>query len=143
LRRVDPIGGSCYVARTLRRLRYLPVGARALGLAGLLAGVGLATACGPIEYGNQVSGKAARAVAAAKQAGAERYAPYEYASAVEYLHKAREEGGYAEYQVAIDYGHRAEDFAIKARAISEEQMAARGSGDRSVAVPPVAPGDSP
>ena len=131
----------------MRRLRYLPVGARALGLAGLLAGVGLATACGPIEYGNQVSGKAARAVAAAKQAGAERYAPYEYTSAVEYLHKAREEGGYAEYQVAIDYGRQAEDFAIKARAISDEAAARGGEAPAPaappVAAPPAAPGDSP
>lgn len=82
---------------------------------GLLA----ASACGPIEFANQVSGKAARAVSDAKQAGAETRAPYEYTAAVEYLHKAREEGGHAEYQSAIAYGRRAEELATRARALAD------------------------
>lgn len=83
----------------------------------------LATACGPVEYINQVSTRAASAVSAAKLASAERYAPYEYTAAQEYLHKAREEAGHAEYQDAIEYGHRAEDYANKARAIAIQRMA--------------------
>lgn len=73
-----------------------------------------------MEYLGQVRNKAARAVAEAKQAGAERSAPYEYTSAVEYLNKAREEAGQAEYQIAVEYGRRSEDFAHRARAIAEQ-----------------------
>jgi len=62
-------------------------------------------------------------VSAAKLASAERYAPYEYTAAQEYLHKAREEAGYAEYQDAIEYGHKAEEFANRARAIAIQRMA--------------------
>jgi hypothetical protein len=83
----------------------------------------LAVGCGPVEYINQVGNRAASAVSAAKLASAERYAPYEYTAAQEYLHKAREEAGHAEYEDAIDYGHKAEDLANRARAIAIQQMA--------------------
>ncbi|HVV16542.1 MAG TPA: DUF4398 domain-containing protein [Polyangia bacterium] len=83
----------------------------------------MALGCGPVEYINQVGNRAASAVSAAKLASAERYAPYEYTAAQEYLHKAREEAGYAEYEDAIDYGHKAEDLANRARAIAVERMA--------------------
>jgi hypothetical protein len=83
----------------------------------------LALGCGPVEYINQVSNRAASAVSSAKLASAERYAPYEYTAAQEYLHKAREEAGYAQYQDAIEYGHRAEDYANRARAIAIQRMA--------------------
>ena len=73
-------------------------------LAPLLVSLG---ACGPVEYINQVGNKAASAVSAAKLASAQRYAPYEYTAAEEYLHKAREEAGHAEYQDAIEYGRKA------------------------------------
>ena len=69
--------------------------------------------------------RAASAVSAAKLASAERYAPYEYTAAEEYLHKAREEAGYAEYQDAIEYGRKAEDFGNRARAIAVAKMAER------------------
>jgi hypothetical protein len=114
---------------------------RALGAAGLLASA--VWGCGPLEYLNQVTGKAARAVAAAKATGGDRYAPYEYTAAVEYLHKAREEGGYAEYQVAIDYGRRAEEFALRARALAEEKAATRPATEPVSGTPSPAGGDSP
>jgi len=44
------------------------------------------------------------AVAAAKAANAEQYAPYEYTAAVAYLHKAREEGGYANIRSRLNMG---------------------------------------
>lgn len=124
----------------MRRLRHLGVGARALGAAGLALAVGSVLGCGPIEYGSQVSSRAARAVADAKQAGAEQHAPYEYTAAVEYLHKAREEGGYAEYQVAIEYGRQAEEFATTARAIADEKGGP--STARAPAAPPTPAKDS-
>jgi hypothetical protein len=106
------------------------------------------TGCGPVEYINQVGNKAASAVSAAKLAGADRYAPYEYTAAEEYLHKAREEAGYAQYQDAIEYGRRSEDYANRARAIAVARLAQQPTKS-STATPasegddPAAPGDSP
>jgi hypothetical protein len=82
--------------------------------------------CGPIEYINQVS---------AKLAQADRYAPYEYTAAEEYLHKAREEAGYAEYEDAIEFGRRAEELANKGRAISVARLSQGGGSASSAATP--------
>jgi hypothetical protein len=101
--------------------------------AALVAGPG----CGPIEYINQVSVRAASALDAAKKVGADRYAPYEYTAAAEYLHKAREEGGYAEYQDAIEYGHKAEELAERAKAITVTRM------NEPVSAAPPAASDAP
>jgi hypothetical protein len=87
----------------------------------------LSGGCGPIEYINQVGSKAASAVAAAKLAQADRYAPYEYTAAEEYLHKAREEAGYAEYEDAIEYGRKSEEMANRARAIAVARLS-QGAG---------------
>ena len=83
--------------------------------------------CGPVEYISQVGNRAASAVSSAKLAQADRYAPYEYTAAEEYLHKAREEAGYAEYQDAIEYGRKAEDLANRARAIAVSKQAEAAS----------------
>jgi hypothetical protein len=93
----------------------------------LLLSLATLSGCGPIEYINQVGNRAASAVSAAKLAQADRYAPYEMTGAEEYLHKAREEAGYAQYQDAIDYGRRAEELAIRARAIAVEKLAQQPS----------------
>src|SRR5262245_16738520 len=62
--------------------------------------VALLVGCGPIEYIGQVTRRASTEVEAARVAGADKYAPYEYTLAIEYLHKAREEAGYSDYQAA-------------------------------------------
>jgi hypothetical protein len=118
-----------------RSKRALARGAVVFTLATLTAG-----GCGPIEYLNQVSSKAATAVVAAKRAEADRYAPYEYTAAEQYLHKAREEAGYAEYQDAIEYGHKAEDLAKRARAIALNRFNQPAAGE---AAPPLAPAPAP
>jgi hypothetical protein len=92
--------------------------------------VGFLGGCGPVEYINQVSFKAASALAAAKEAQADRLAPYEYTAAESYLHKAREEASYAQYQDSIEYGRRAEEQAHKARAIALTRMSSTPSGSR-------------
>jgi hypothetical protein len=97
--------------------------------------------CGPVEYISQVGNKAASAVSAAKLAQADRYAPYEYTAAEEYLHKAREEAGYAEYQDAIEYGRRAEDLANRARAIAVSKQAEAAS--KSTRVTPASEREEP
>jgi hypothetical protein len=64
-------------------------------------------------------------VEAARAADASRLSPYEFTAAVAYLHKAREETGYADYEVAIDFAHKASKFAHEAK---EKAMAAAAEG---------------
>jgi hypothetical protein len=99
--------------------------ASALAVAVALLVIATTAGCGPIEYISQVGNKAASAVSAAKLAQADRYAPYEFTAAEEYLHKAREEGGYAQYEDAIEYGRRSEDLANRARAIAIARQSER------------------
>lgn len=93
-----------------------------LGL-GSLIGFG----CGPVEYLNQVTRRAATAHAAAEKVDAEKLAPYEYWTSKEFLHKSRELAGYARYQLAIEYGRKAEEAALKARAIALEAKGQRAT----------------
>ena len=136
---IDRISPSWYGPRALRRLRDLLTGAlvpRAamspvtLVLAASLLPLSLSlliSGCGPIEYINQVGVRAASAVSAAKLAQADRYAPYEYTAAEEYLHKAREEAAYAEYEDAIAFGEKAEELANKGRAIAVSRLSQTGA----------------
>lgn len=90
----------------------------------LLLAAALLAACGPISYISTVSVRATRLVSEAKTAEAERYAPYEYWSAVTYLRMAREKAGYADFQVSVDYGDRAVEMARKARQLAAERRQA-------------------
>ena len=129
---IDRTLTSWYGPPALRRQSYLPTRALAFVAAGVLTAS--AAGCGPIEYINQVGVKAAGAVSAAKLAQADRYAPYEYTAAEEYLHKAREEAAYAEYEDAIEYGRKAEELADKGRAISVAKLS-QSAGASSRATP--------
>jgi hypothetical protein len=80
-----------------------------------------AAGCGPIEYISVVTFDASKAVQEAKASRAAELAPYEYTAAVEYLHKAREVGGYARYHVAIEFGKKARDFGHEAVKLSRER----------------------
>ncbi len=106
----------------MRQLRYLTTGVLAKGAVIAMLATPFAGGCGPVEYINQVSFKAASALAAAKEAQADRLAPYEYTAAEAYLHKAREEAAYAQYQDSIEYGRKAEEQAHRARAIALTRM---------------------
>jgi hypothetical protein len=128
----DQAHGSCYRPRALGRHRYHPRWALALG-----AALVCAPGCGPIEYLN-ISTKAGAALASAKQANAEQLAPYEYTAAEEYLHKAREEAGYSQYQQSIEFGRRAESLAERAHALAVAKGQA-SSGAASLAAPTAAP----
>ena len=57
------------------------------------------------------------------KARAPELAPYEYTAAVEYLHKAREVGGYARYHEAIEFGKKARDYSREAVKLSRERGA--------------------
>jgi hypothetical protein len=77
---------------------------------GTVVGASATTGCGPLISTSLIVDAEAK-VAAAKAAEAERFAPYEYTSAQEYLQKAHEELGYADYGPAIDYAYKAADAA--------------------------------
>jgi hypothetical protein len=67
---------------------------------------------------------------AARVAQAEKLAPYEWTTANLYLHKAKEEVGYSEFEQAVDYAKKAVDFATKAhdgarKAVKPPEPAAR------------------
>jgi hypothetical protein len=77
--------------------------------------------CGPIEYISTVTFEASKAVQEAKASRAPELAPYEYTAAVEYLHKAREVGGYARYHEAIEFGKKAHDYGLEAVKLARER----------------------
>src|SRR5690242_16683098 len=84
----------------------------------------LATAgCGPIEYITVVTFDASKAVQEAKASRAPELAPYVYTAAVEYLHKAREVGGYARYHDAIEFGKKARDYGHEAVKLARTRTA--------------------
>ena len=68
-------------------------------------------ACGPIAYVNDVTRKASSSVDQARAAEADKYAPYYWTRAKEYLHKARERAAYADYQGANRFGRLATEAA--------------------------------
>lgn len=103
--------------------------------------LGLCAGCGPVEYINQVTRRASSSVAAAKAAGADKTALYEYTLAVLYLRQARVEAGHAHYQVAVNYGRLAERKGNDARALAQER-ATGGEGD-GVPVHGVSPDEVP
>src|SRR3954463_699135 len=92
----------------------------------------LASGCGPIEYITIVTFEASKAVNEAKASRANELAPYEYTAAVEYLHKAREVGGYARYHEAAEWGKKARDFGQAATRLSHERTSPSDA-------PPLAP----
>jgi hypothetical protein len=78
--------------------------------------------CGPIVSTSMIMDAEAK-LAAAKAAEAERYAPYEYTAAEEYLHKAHEEVGYADYGPAIDYAYKAAEAAERGTKRASDEKA--------------------
>jgi hypothetical protein len=104
----------------------------------LVAVLGLAAlGCGPVRYVRDV-GRAAAAVEDARAAQAEKYAPYWWTRATEYLHKAREVAAYADYQGASRFGRIAAEAAT--RAAADARITARDPSKRPPGLPPdVAP----
>lgn len=76
----------------------------------VIVGFALA-ACGPVAYVSEVTRKASDRVERARAAEADKYAPYYWTRAKEYLHKARERAAYADYQGANRFGRLAAEAA--------------------------------
>lgn len=113
----------------------------ALAVALLAAG---SAACGPIAYLNEVTRRADDAVAAARRAEAEKYAPYWWTRATQYLHKARERAAYADFQGANRFGRlataAAEQAIVDAKDPSKRPIDPSAPGD---AAPAKDPGAAP
>jgi hypothetical protein len=103
-------------------------------------GVGLAglSGCGPIVYVSEVSRHASDSVDAARAAHADKYAPYWWTRATQYLEKAREVAAHSDFQGANRFGRLAAEAADKAT--EEALIAARDPSKRPRDVrPDVAP----
>jgi hypothetical protein len=87
---------------------------RAMLISSLL---GLAS-CGPVKSGTLLVDAQAE-LSAARLADGERHAPFEFAAAEEYIHRAREEQSYAEFERAIVFAEKSRDCARLARKKSE------------------------
>lgn len=72
------------------------------------------TGCGPLMSTYLIISAQAE-LDGAQAAEAEKYAVYEYTASSEYLAKAREEQGYADFGPAIDYAYKAQELAVKAK----------------------------
>ena len=106
------------------------------GMRGLVL-VLVVAACGPVAYVGQVTLKADDAVEAARQAEADKYSPYYWTRATQYLRMAREVAGHADYQGANRFGRLATEAAIKAK--EEAEIAAKDPSKRPMTTPETAP----
>ncbi len=79
-----------------------------------LAILGTLAACGPTLATKSII-QADVEIDAARAAGAEKSAPYEFYAAEAYLHEARMRNGYAEYEPAQDYAAKALSLAEQAK----------------------------
>ena len=94
-------------------------------------------ACGPVTYVGDVTRKANDAVAAARAVQAEKYAPYWWTRATQYLHQARVEAAAADFQAANRFGRLAAEAADQAR---DEALHRAATPNRK---PELAPIDEP
>ncbi len=78
--------------------RVIALGALCLAIAG---------GCGPIAYVNESTRRATDAVEAARAAEADKYAPYYWTRATQYLHQSREKAAHADFQAANRFGRLA------------------------------------
>jgi hypothetical protein len=94
--------------------------------------------CGPVLYARDVTRDASAAVAAARTANAEKYAPYWWTLATEYLRKAQEVAAHADFQGANRFGRLASEAAKQA--VEQARIAERDPSKRPLDIKPdVAP----
>lgn len=97
----------------------------AVAVAGVLAG------CGPVRSTANILDAEVQ-IQAARTAGAEKEAPYEWTAANLYIHKAREEVAYSDYQAGVNFAVKASKFANEAR---EKAMASANADSTSADSP--------
>ena len=89
--------------------------ARVMMISGAVAALG--AGCGPTQSTSFLL-DAEVMVEAARTAQAEKLAPYEWTAAQLYIHKAKEEAGYADFEQSVDYAKKGVDFATRARDVA-------------------------
>jgi len=95
-------------------------------------------ACGPIAYVNQVTRGASDSVEKARAAQADKYAPYYWTRATQYLRQAKVLASHADFQGANRFGRLADEAAKQA--IVEAGEAAKDPSKRPLELTPdVAP----
>ena len=80
----------------------------------LVAAAGSLAGCGPVKSTSHLLDAEVQ-IQAARTAGAEKLAPYEWTAANLYIRKAREEVSYSDYQAGVDFAEKAARFAAEAR----------------------------
>ena len=80
----------------------------------LVAAAGALAGCGPVKSTSNLLDAEVQ-IQAARTAGAEKLAPYEWTAANLYIRKAREEVGYSDFQAGVDFAEKAARFAAEAR----------------------------
>ena len=118
-------------------IRYVAMARWVLGLCVVTM---LASACGPIVYVNEVTRRAHASVDAARAAQADKYAPYYWTRATQYLHQAKVKAAYADFQGANRFGRLASEAGDKA--VEEAEIAAKDPSKRPLEMknkPEVAP----
>jgi hypothetical protein len=91
----------------------------------LLALLAAGSGCGPIKSTAFLLDAEVQ-IEAARTASAEKLAPYEWTAANLYIHKAREEVGYSDFETGVEYAGKASKFANEAR---DKAMAAARSDE--------------
>lgn len=97
-----------------------------LSAALLVAALGPLAGCGPVRSTSALIDADVQ-LQAARTAGAQGAAPYEYAAAEVYLHAAREAEGHAEYESSARYAARAAELARAARERAGQGAPAEGA----------------
>ena len=93
--------------------------------------------CGPIIYVNEVTRRASSAVDEARAAEADKYSPYYWTRATQYLHKARELAAHADMQEANRYGR----LATEAAELALEEATTASKDPTKRAAPAKEPGE--
>ena len=97
-------------------------------LLALVLVVATATACGPIAYVNEVTRRASDSVDAARDAKADKYAPYYWTRATQYLHQARVKAAKSDWEGANRFGRLAAEAGDQA--VVEAQIAEKDPSKR-------------
>jgi uncharacterized protein DUF4398 len=108
---------------------------RATRLLAVLVLLGAAGACGPVQSTAYLLDAEVQ-IEAARTAGADKLAPYEWTSANLYIHKAREEVGYSDFETGVEYAGKASKFANEAR--DKAMAAVKSEGNTGPVISPPA-----
>jgi hypothetical protein len=101
-------------------------------LLAMVAAAGVLAGCGPLKSTSHLLDAEVQ-ILAARTAGAEKLAPYEWTAANLYIHKAREEVSYSDYQAGVDFAEKASRFAAQAR---EQAMANANAAEEAASSSP-------